>query len=244
MKKFTIALCIFFLSLLALAATPTFYGLSGLTFLPGARIAEPGSFSLAMRSVPAQAQDLTIHPLSFAMQLSVLPFLELGLTNTYQYYLQHDMAIFGNPVEGSGFRANSSNIFIPVIPSLKFSFLDESVPNGAIAIGFLYPLGAFFCFDYSIPLPADYGLYFLFGFGTTVETLTPFIGGRAELPFGLDIILEGSYSGMTDQLTSAQEIYFSTTIAYELVKNSSLDFTFRIDQDLVRRAMISYEISL
>jgi hypothetical protein len=173
-----------------------------------------------------------------------MPFLEIGLTNTYQFYQQSDMTLLGLASPGSGFKADRSNIYAPIIPSIKLSFLDEAVPNGAIAIGFLYPLGAFFCFDYRIPLPSDFCLYFLFGFGTTIETLTPFLGVKAELPFGFDVLLEGAYSGMTDHLTSSQETFFAASVSYEVAKRTYLDFTFRLDQDLVRRAMFGYELKL
>jgi hypothetical protein len=244
MKKPTFALVLLCGGLAASTAMPTYYGLSGMTFLPGARIPEQGEVSMAFRSTPSVAQEMTIHPMSFSACVSILPYLELGLTNTYQYYMENDQDILGSTVKGKGFRADVSNIYAPVIPSAKLSFLDEAKPDGAIAIGFLYPLGTFLCFDYQIPLRADYCLYFIFGVGTTIQTLTPFLGARAELPFGVDILLEGCYSGMTAQLTSSQEVFFSSTVSYKVASMIFLDFTFRIDRDLVRRAMLSYEIKL
>ncbi|MDP3178070.1 MAG: hypothetical protein Q8M76_09220, partial [Spirochaetaceae bacterium] len=200
MKKIMITCAFLVAGAAVLSAMPTYYGLSGMTFLPDARITRQREIALAFRSVPARAEALTIHPLSLGLSVSVLPFMELGLTNTYRYYLQNDQVFLGLPIAGSGFNAATSNIYAPIIPSVKLSFLDEAVPNGAIAIGFLYPLGTFFCFDYRIPLPADYCLYFVFGIGSTINTLTPFGGVKAELPFGVDILLEGAYSGMVEQL--------------------------------------------
>jgi hypothetical protein len=225
-------------------ALPTYYGLSGLTFLPGARIGGPGSVGLGFRSTPAEARDMTIHPLSFSASFTVLPYLELGLTNTYQYYLQTDLLFLGLPVRGGGFAADRSNLIVPFLPSAKFSFIDAAVPNGAIAVGFQYPLGAFFCFDYSIPLGAGYGLYLVFGFGTTLETLNPFMGARAELPLGIQVMLEAGYSGMTARLTSSQEIFGAATAAYRIAKGVDVDFTFRLDQDGIRRAMLGYAVEL
>ena len=225
-----------------ISAFPSYYGLNGLHFIPSGRTDEAGEHALAISSLAAPASELDIFPYSVRGYFTLRRGLEVGLTNTYSYYLQHDEEYFGAPMRGGGFRAPDANIYAPVIPSVKFAFLDEAVPNGSLAVGAEFPYGVFTCFDYLLDLQAEVSLYFVVGLATTISTLHGFGGVAIDVPFGFSVILEGAYAGRTKVLTTPQETFISTGVTYALTEHVGLSYVFRLDRDGVRRMAFGFSV--
>jgi hypothetical protein len=174
--------------------------------------------------------------------LTIRKGLEFGLTNTYSYYLQNEEEYLGIPMEGGGFTADQANIYAPVIPSVKFAFLDEAVPNGSLAVGAEFPYGVFTCFDYLIALQADISLYFVVGLATTIATLHGFGGVGIDLPLGFYVALEGAYAGETKVLTTPQERFVSVGVTYAVAERVGLSYVLRLDRDEVRRMAFGFDV--
>ncbi len=242
MKKFffTAFLCI---SVSSLFALPSYYGLEGLYFIPSAR--SDAAVHLAYSSVPSTASELSLFPYSVRGNFK-LSSVEIGLTNTYAYFLKEDIAFFGNEdwtLSGGGFSLDRTSVF-PLIPSVKFAFPDEAVPNGSLAVGLEFPYGLFLCFDYLIPLSLPFALQVIVGMGTTGSTVASFGGVTLALPLNLALAVEACYSGKADFLTEAQELFVSAGLSYRLTKSVSADFVFRLDDDGVRRLLCGIDWSL
>jgi hypothetical protein len=231
------------LSLSPLSALPSYYGLEGLYFIPSAR--SESAFHLAYSSVPSTASDLSLFPYSIRGNYK-LSSVEVGFTNTYAYFVKDDIMFFQNEawiLPGGGFSLDRTT-YVPIIPSFKFAFPDDAVPNGSLAVGAEFPYGLFLCFDYLIPFPDPFGLQVIVGMGTTFSTLTSFGGVRCSLPLNLDLSVEMGYSGSTGYLTDAQEVFVSAGLAYRLTDAVSADFVFRLDNDGSRRLLCGIDLAL
>ncbi|HCM27495.1 MAG: hypothetical protein A2Z99_03530 [Treponema sp. GWB1_62_6] len=242
MKKFPI-LALACCSFSPLFALSSYYGLEGLNFIPSAR--SESAFHLAYSSVPSTASDLSLFPYSVRGNFR-LPYVEIGITNTYTYFTKNDIMFFQNEdliLPGGGFSLDRTT-YVPMIPSFKFAFPDEAVPNGSLAVGVEFPYGLFLCFDYLIPLPDPFGLQVIVGMGTTFATLTSFGGVSVSLPLNLSLALEMGYNGKTDYLTEAQEMFVSAGLAYRLTDAVSADFVFRLDIDGSRRLLCGIDFAL
>jgi hypothetical protein len=226
----------------AVHALPSYFGLNGLHFIPSGRTSEAGEHGFAVSSLPATASELDVFPYSVRGYLTIRRGIEVGLTNTYVYYLQHEEDYFGLPMEGGGFVAADANAYAPVIPSVKFAFLDEAVPNGSLAVGAEFPYGVFTCFDYLVTLEAGISLYFVVGLATTVSTLHGFGGVGINLPLGFSVALEGAYAGQTKVLTTPQETFISVGVTYALTGQVGLNYVFRLDRDGVRRMAFGFDV--
>lgn len=247
MKKNIVFLILFMLTLFSGYGISSFYGLNGLNYIPSARTAEGGSVEMAITSLPAPASTLNIYPYALHGYVTFMKGLEMGFTNTYQYYFQDQHELPGGTpfnIPGGGFTADQSNTFFPYILSFKFAFLDDAVPNGSLAVGFEYPLGLFFCFDYLLTISEDFYFYFIVGFSTTVATLYGFGGVLIDVPSPLSFCIEGSYGGDTDFLTRPQEVFFSIGVLYDITDKIAYDVIFRMDSDMVRRLSFGFNVKV
>lgn len=224
-------------------ATPSYYGLNGFNFIPKARTAGAGNHELAVTSAPVTGSDLNIFPYSVRGYFTFSDWFELGLTNTYGYYLEETVTYLDAFVaSGGGFIGNTATVYAPIIPSIKLAFLDAAVPNGSLAVGFEYPYGLFFCHDYLITLNRRTSIYILAGLATSFSTLYGFGGIEADFDMGFKVRLEGAYGGKTEFITKPQESFFSAGVSYGFLENVDFEFVFRFDQDMVRRMVLGYSV--
>lgn len=244
MKRLIISIIIFGIYSVSAAGLSSYYGLSGLNFIPSARTGESLSAEVAVTSAPATASNFSMYPFSVHGYITLLRGVQIGLTNTYAYYQEHDQLYFDSiETKGGGFVAGSKVTVIPFIPSLKLSFLDTAVPNGSLGVGFELPFGAFLCFDYSLSFSENYSLYIVGGLSSTYLILYGFGGVQMDLPYGFSVLVEGAYGGKTDYLTTAQESFTSAGMMYSITENVRMNFVFRIDKDRRRRLVLGYTVA-
>jgi hypothetical protein len=244
MKKTIVFLAALLVAVSPAAAGPSYYGLSGFAFIPTARTGTGGSHGVAVTSCPGPFETFTAYPFSLRLSLMIMDGIEVGVTNTYRYFAAYDESYGLFVLPGGGFVAATSNLIAPIIPSAKFSFLDTAVPNGAIAVGFEYPFGAFAVVDYVLTILPELSFHFSTGIASTFVTLSAFGGVRASLPLGFMISLEGAYSGKTDYLTRSQEAFLALDLGYEVTEGMFVDFMLRLDQDGTRRLSVGFVLDL
>lgn len=227
---------------LSLFATPSYFGLEGLNFIPSARI--PNSIQFGFTSRAEVQKEIALFPYSYRINFSLFDFVEIALTNTSLYYsrdLKTELESFGVTTAGYVAPENYSLLFAP---SFKIAFEDSAVPQGSLAVGFQLPYGAFLCFDYLIDILDPVTFHLIIGGGTTLSDLSGFGGIKISLPLNLDIMLEGGYRGQTTQLSSPQELFVSGGATQWITDNVACDFIWRYDQDETGRLMIGVHAKL
>jgi hypothetical protein len=244
MKKTFVLLGILLCVVSEASAGPSYYGLSGFAFLPTAHTGPPWSHGISVSSFPAAFETLEIYPFSIRAYLTIANGIEIGVTNTYRYYADSSESYGPITLPGGGFLAGSSTTYAPLVPSVKFAFLDTAVPNGSIAVGFEYPFGVFAVVDYLLSLGPGLSFHFASGIASTFVTLSAFGGARAVLPFGFALSIEGAYTGKTSYLTHGQEAFLALDLSYTVTEGMVVDFVSRIDQDGSRRLSAGFHLDL
>ena len=245
MKKRIFILLLLYVTIGPVFGIVSYYGLNGMYFIPLARTASAGECEVALSSLPAPAGALNIYPFSLRGYVTFGKGLEIGVTNTYLYYMQYSQEFplgFTIDEPEDPFVADTSNIGAPLIPSLKLAFLDEAVPNGSLAVGFEYPYGVFLLFDYNIVFSGGFELYGVVGLSTTTASLYGLGGLKLSLPIPLAVSLEGAYGGKTQILTQPQEAFVAVGLYYAITEQMTLDFVFRMDTDMVRRLSFGFNV--
>jgi len=218
------------------AVVPGYYGFSGLVFIPTSQTLAKGDWSIAYKTKPGSGEDLNLLP--FSLNMNVAPFLnglEIGLTNTYVY--ASNKRYGGVPYKGS---MDSLNTGLPLVPSLKYRFMDKSGSNYQIsmAVGFGMPYGLYFVLDKFFDLKvADITLHS--GIGTKLSTYHAFAGatlniGKRIAPyrrdFPLQLSVEGSWGGSLNQLDQKEEAFVAVSMRHTWTQSIYLTAFYRIDQ--------------
>jgi len=216
--------------------TPSYYGFSGLLFIPTAQTLNTGEWGLAYKSKPGAGKYLNLFP--FSINFIFSPFmdgLEIGLTNTY-IYASHKQ--FG----GVPYREemDSTNTLIPFIPSVKYRFMPMSESNFQVsmAFGLASPYGAYYVVDKFFNLRfLDITLHA--GIGTKLSTYHAFTG--ATLSFGsrtdsyqrgfpTQLCFEGAWGGSLKQLDEKEEAFYSVSIRHAWTQALFISTFYRVDQ--------------
>lgn len=215
--------------------TQSYYGFSGLMFIPTAQTQVASGWSVSYIAKPSAGRDLTLEP--FSVSLSYGPQiagLELALTNTPLYASTRQ---FGGVSIDTGLPDLGTSV--PIFPSLKYQIMPMSQQNFrvAMAVGFALPYGAYYVADKFFDAKfLDIAVHT--GVGTKLTTYHAFAGatftfgertGEINRDFPLEMLVEGSWGGSLKQLDEKEEAFFA--VGFRLAWTPSLYMTtfFRMD---------------
>ena len=221
---------------LAAQARQSFFGTTGLSFIPTADILPPGAVALSYSSSPGVGDDVNLIPYSVHWGSSPRALLggrvEIAGTNTYLYA----SASLDTP---ANVGVNVKNIGFPIIPSFKYQIvaMDPSTNNSAMAFGITTPYGAFYVYDKYLNLKLFHTTLHT-GIATKLITFHFFAGATVHfgsqgpdythsLPFRL--IFEGSYGGSLKNLQENEESFWAITSVYQWTQNLTLEAFVRFD---------------
>lgn len=205
----------------------SFFGVSGLSFIPTASISQPGSFAASYSSNPTGRDDVTMYPSSLRMSYTLKSRpLEISFTNTIFY---------ANQTQG----VDILNVILPIVPSFKYQVVsdDTSGSKSQVAFGLAMPYGAFYVYDLALSI-ARMPIMVHTGVGTKLTTYHAFFGvtltlGAGQLqdntpaPFRLSV--EGSWGGSLQQLAEMEESFIAATSIYRWTRNITLEVFLRMD---------------
>ena len=205
----------------------SFFGSTGLSFVPTAEIGAPGTFVMSYSTRPAPSDQFDLMPFSLRWGFtSRSRRLEVMFTNTFFY---------ASRATGVDVRTTG----IPFVPSFKYQIvpMDPSTGNSAMAFGLTTPYGLFYTYDKHLRLGRVH-ITVHGGIATKLTTYHAFTGttiyfGREvsnyqhALPF--HIILEGSWGGSLQSITEKEESFWAVTSVYEWTSSLNLEMFLRKD---------------
>lgn len=214
----------------------SFFGTTGLSFIPTAEILPPGAMALSYSSEPGVGDDVNLVPYSVHWGSSPKNFLggrvEIAGTNTYLYA----SAILDTP---ASVGVNVQNIGFPLVPSFKYQIvaMDPSTNNSAMAFGITTPYGAFYAYDKYLSVRflratlhtgiATKLITYHFFAGATIHFGSQGPDYTHSLPFRL--IFEGSWGGSLKNLQEKEESFWAITSVYQWTNSLTLETFVRFD---------------
>ena len=212
----------------------SFFGTTGLTFIPTADILPPGAVALSYSSEPGVGDDVNLVPYSVHWGVRPRTFLggrvEIAGTNTYLY---------ASAILDTLAGVNVQNIGFPLVPSFKYQIvaMDPSTNNSAMAFGITAPYGVFYVYDKYLSvrflkvtlhtgMATKLITYHFFG-GATVHFGSKGPDYTHSLPFRL--IFEGSWGGSLKNLQEKEESFWAVTSVYQWTNNLTLETFVRFD---------------
>lgn len=216
--------------------TPSYFGFSGLMFIPTTQTQEVGDWNLAYKTRPGSGDELTLLP--YSVSLVFAPFtegLEVAITNTFIYASNKQFG--GVPYKGS---IDSTTTALPIIPSVKYRFMPMTSSNFhvSMAFGLAAPYGAYYVVDKFFSLYV-FDATIHTGFATKLTTYHAFAGatfsfGSRLKPYRRDfptqLFIEGAWGGSLNQLDEKEEAFISISIRQAWTANLFISAYHRIDQ--------------
>lgn len=218
------------------AVTPSYYGFTGLIFIPTTQTLSRGDWSIAYKTKPGNGNDLTLLP--YSVNVVFAPFsdgLEIALTNTYLYASFKEFG--GVPYKNA---LDSVNTMFPFIPSVKYRFMPRSDSNFnvSMALGATSPYGVYYVVD------KFFNLHYLdatihTGIATKLTTyhawagLTFAFGNRTtkyQRDYPTQLCIEGAWGGSLKQLNEKEESFIAFSIRHPWTASLFITAFYRIDQ--------------
>ena len=209
----------------------SYFGVTGLSFIPTSTLQVPGTVALSYSSKPAIKENISLDPYSFQIgYTSKSGKWEVSLTNTYLY---------ANLKNGVGAQ---DSVDIPLlIPSAKYQLVSYRETEGrtAVSAGFALPYGVFYTYDKHLRL---FGAHLTIhtGIATKLTTFHGFTG--LSIFFGAEdenylhsgpirLHLEGGWGGVTENLQQKEESFFAITTVYRWTDSLNLETWLRFDSE-------------
>ncbi len=225
--------------------TSSYYGFSGLMFIPTAQVQPAMHGNIGYLSKPGPGESLDLIP--FSIQIGFNPLkagVEFALSTTAIYASKKDLGgveiVNGNP---------SLSKEIPLFPSFKYQFMPMVRENHqvAMAIGFAFPYGAYYVVDKFFNVRfCDLTVHT--GVATKLTTYHAFAGatltfgeriGEIARDFPFEILLEGGWGGSLKQLNEKEEAFFAVSFRQAWTSSLYIKTFLRIDnQPLVENKTI------
>ena len=213
----------------------SFFGTTGLSFIPTAELLPPGTFGVSYSTRPATRSEVGLVPYSVRLGFSnKAGKLEVAFTNTWLYA----STSLDTP---ASFGVSMKNTTIPFVPSLKYQVvaMDPATNNTAMAFGITAPYGAFYTYDKYLSLRFLHVTLHT-GIASKLITYHAFAGAtmyfgskgpnyRHSIPFRL--IFEGSWGGSLKNLKEKEESFWAVTSIYQWTKTLTLEAFVRIDSE-------------
>jgi hypothetical protein len=215
--------------------TQSYYGFSGLSFLPNAQVISSGQFGISYSSKPSPGADLNLLPYSvrFIYGLDVGK-VEIATTNTPFYASER---IYKGVSIAHGI--SDYQIFIPLFPAIKYQLMAMGQSNHfvAMAIGFALPYGGYYVVDKYIDVTL-FDLTVHSGVSTKLTTYHVFAGltftfgerlGEIQRGFNLDMLIEASWGGSLKQLDKKEESFVALSFRHGWTNNLFITTFIRHD---------------
>jgi hypothetical protein len=232
MRKLFI-LPILLLAALVCAGGPTYYGVSGYTFVPDGFV--PGDWKYAgfvggeyvqLKNVRLYPKYITFRSVFFDNRL------ELSLSNTYAF------------VDGDGYASKRiGDGLYPVVPGFKWSIdkQQRGVLHWGYSVGAMFPYGAIIATTVQLRTPvlqpeltAAAGLNAARGYGMLGSRLQTADFSGKPLPLALTAELGGASS--VEQLGETEEAFVAYGVELDLGRNLTLQGNFRKDPKAYRES--------
>jgi hypothetical protein len=200
--------------------TQSYYGFTGLTFIPSAQIFPQEQFGTSYSSEPSYGSNLNLLPYSLRVIYGFSGNLvELAATNTPFYASER----LYNGVNIS-YGVSDYQLIMPIYPSVKYRIMQMDNRNYYVgmAIGFALPYGAYYVADkyFNVEL---FDLTVHTGVGTKLSTYHVFAGltftfGRRlneiQRGFNLDMLIEAAWGGSLKELDKKEEAFVSLSFRH------------------------------
>jgi hypothetical protein len=200
--------------------TQSYYGFTGLTFIPNAQVFPEKRFGASYSSEPSLGSNLNLQPFSLRL---IYGFkgnqVEISATNT-PFYASERMykgvsISYGVP---------DFEIIMPVFPALKYQIMKMHSSNYYVgmATGFSLPYGAYYVADKFFDVSL-FDLTIHTGVGTKLTTYHVFAGlsftfgnrlGEIQRGFNLEMLLEAAWGGSLKQLDKKEEAFVSLSFRH------------------------------
>jgi len=200
--------------------TQSYYGFSGLTFIPSAQVVPSGQFGISYYSKPSSGSEIDLLPYSLKLIYGFFnDNLEIASTNTPYYASNRNY----NGVDVSH-GVKGFETAIPVYPSLKYQIMPMRKQNYQVgmAIGFAFPYGGYYVVDKHVDLRlADMTIHT--GVATKLTTYHAFAGltftvgeriAETQRGFNLEMLVEGGWGGSLKQLDQKEEAFLAVSFRY------------------------------
>jgi hypothetical protein len=213
----------------------SYYGFSGLMFIPTAQKISPTHLSISYSTKPNVGSELTLIPFSVRIAYSPrIEGLELALTNTPYY---------ASAREYEGVSINNtlpdSIISLPIYPSLKYQLMPMKKDNHYVgmAIGIALPYGGYYVVDKFFNIKY-FDVTVHTGVATKLITYHTFIGltftfgeriSDIQRDFPMDLLLESGWGGSLKQLDKKEEAFFSVAVRQVWTPDLYITTFLRVD---------------
>jgi hypothetical protein len=200
--------------------TQSYYGFSGLTFIPNSQVMSPGRIGVSYASKPGTGSEINLVPYSVRLGYG-LPVgnLEVSTTNTPFYSSER---IYDGVSISHG--VGDLQLVLPVFPSVKYRLMpmDQENYHVGMAIGFALPYGGYYVVDKFFPVNF-FDITVHTGVGTKLTTYHVFGGitvtfgnrtGMMNRDFNLEMMIEGAWGGSLKQIDKKEESFISLSFRH------------------------------
>ncbi len=218
----------------------SFFGTTGLSFIPTAELLPPGTVGASYSTRPAVSSEVNLTPYSVRLGMgfsSKAGRMEVAFTNTWLYASTSLGLVMG--LDTANIGVNVMNTGVPLVPSFKYQVvaMDPATNNSAMAFGLTSPYGVFYAYDKYLSLRFLH-VTFHAGIATKLITYHAFTG--ATVYFGsagpgykhsvpIRLMFEGSWGGSLKNLKEKEESFWAVTSIYQWTKNLTLETYVRFD---------------
>ena len=228
MKTFIIILIIFCVTLPGFGQeyinscfhTQSYYGFSGLTFIPNSQIFPGNQFGLSYHSEPAEGSNLSLLPYSIRIIYGIDgDVVEIATTNT-PYYSSDRLQKGVSISQGT----SKYDLIVPIYPSVKYEVMPLAKSNYQVgmAIGFTLPYGAYYVADKYFDM-TFFDVTIHSGVATKLTTYHVFAGftftfgdrlGEIQRSFNLEMLVEAAWGGSLKELDKKEEAFVSLSFRH------------------------------
>lgn len=200
--------------------TQSYYGFTGLTFIPNSQVYPENRFGVSYSSEPSSGSDLNLMPFSFrAIYGFEGNLVELASTNT-PFYASERMY---NGVSIT-YGISDYEMIMPLFPSVKYQIMQMKSSNYYVgmAAGIALPYGAYYVADKYVDVTL-FDLTVHTGVGTKLSTyhvfggLTFTFGNRLnsiQRGFNLEMLVEAAWGGSLKELDKKEEAFISVSFRH------------------------------
>jgi hypothetical protein len=215
--------------------TQSYYGFSGLMFIPSTQITKPGQAGIGYSSRPSIGSELSLIPYSVRINYGLgQKSIELGVTNTPLYSSER---IYSGVSLNHG--VSDFNMALPLFPSIKYLLMPMARDNYQVAmsLGFALPYGVYYVVDKHVNVNF-FDLTVHTGVATKLTTYHVFAGitttfgnriGQIQRDFNLEMLLEAAWGGSLKQLDKKEESFISMAFRYAWTNSLYIKTFLRYD---------------
>ena len=200
--------------------TQSYYGFTGLTFIPNAQLFPEEQFGASYSSEPGSGSDIDLLPFSFRFIYGIEGNLvEIASTNT-PFYASERM-YKGVAVT---YGISDYDIIMPIFPSVKYQIMQMNSSNYYVgmAAGIALPYGAYYVADKYFDINF-FDLTVHSGVATKLSTYHVFAGltftfgnrlNSIQRGFNLEMLVEAAWGGSLKELDKKEEAFISVSFRH------------------------------